>query len=727
MIEPRTMLASDGLSSKPSRFRVGAERSLFLLLAGVLTLWVGGLFFASMHQQIGETQNLPLARANDWSAPLDDVFIHFDFARAIARGHPFEWSEGNGYSSGGTSALYPFTLALGYWIGFRDLHGSHTIVLWAGIVACVSVLGFLLAARAAFRDLPRWTSYLVPPALLGVGVLDWSYFSGMEVAFFLAVWGGAFLLYDNLVRGLGSQSPRLGALGLGGVGALLVLTRPEALAIMFVFGVFVAVSSAKVQRRSEALLLAGAVVAPALLVTLAFAVTNRIFTGDFTAAGALVKLEMYHPHLDRQQVFDAWVFHSKYQLLRVAEYHLGEVKPWLPRPVFGWIPFALALFALIPRETRRAAGLLIACAVTWVLVVALNGQVRWQNERYTMPALAWILLAAALGAGALLSRRWALGRRGIYTRVLSCGVAVAAMVVFAVTQRPRFRDQVWFFGRASRNIRDQHVRVGRLLRGMQPPVRRVLVGDAGAIPYAANVPALDIIGLGGQRGLPFARATRQGVGAAVELIERMAPEDRPDLMAIYPSWWGPFPLWFGVELAAVPVSGNVICGGPEKVIYRADWSALERTSIPDTILPGERVVDDVDFADLVSERQHELETHGFLGFIEMKRFPHIVDRSREVFDAGRVIAPGGTAEFALHGIERGKPTRMLLRFAPASAASVKLWVDGKVAGEFDLSHSDGWVERSIVLDTEEQAPTRARIEATKEEHVIYHLWVTRSE
>src|SRR3954469_15004301 len=33
-----------------------------------------------------------------WSAPLDDVFIHFDYARATARGYPFQWSEGNGFS-----------------------------------------------------------------------------------------------------------------------------------------------------------------------------------------------------------------------------------------------------------------------------------------------------------------------------------------------------------------------------------------------------------------------------------------------------------------------------------------------------------------------------------------------------------------------------------------------------------------------------------------------------
>jgi len=90
--------------------------------------------------------------------------------------------------------------------------------------------------------------------------------------------------------------------------------------------------------------------------------------------------------------------------------------------------------------------------------------------------------------------------------------------VLGWVQVPHMTDQVWFFGRASRNIRDQHVKVGRWIRRELPATRRILVGDAGAIPYSSDLPALDIIGLGGYPGLPFARASRFGVPAAVELI-----------------------------------------------------------------------------------------------------------------------------------------------------------------------------------------------------------------
>ena len=55
----------------------------------------------------------------DFPVPLDDVFIHFDFARSLARGHPFEWIAGQGYSSGETSPLYAAILAIGWAVGFR--------------------------------------------------------------------------------------------------------------------------------------------------------------------------------------------------------------------------------------------------------------------------------------------------------------------------------------------------------------------------------------------------------------------------------------------------------------------------------------------------------------------------------------------------------------------------------------------------------------------------------
>src|SRR5258705_13514680 len=91
---------------------------------------------------------VPAFRMTDgeWPIPLDDVFIHFDFARSLARGHPFEWIAGQGYSSGETSPLYAFILAIGWGIGFR---GD-----WLGCFAAGVTIASIASGMPSLRTPP---------------------------------------------------------------------------------------------------------------------------------------------------------------------------------------------------------------------------------------------------------------------------------------------------------------------------------------------------------------------------------------------------------------------------------------------------------------------------------------------------------------------------------------------------------------------------------------------
>jgi hypothetical protein len=287
------------------------------------------------------------------------------------------------------------------------------------------------------------------------------------------------------------------------------------------------------------------------------------------------------------------------------------------------------------------------------------------------------------------------------------------------------RDQIWFFGRASRNIRDQHITAGRVLREMTPPPKRVLMGDAGALLYASDLPGLDLIGLGGYHNLPFARAGTNGLGATLELIERVAPQDRPDVFAIYPSWWGDLPSWFGRRLFEVPVRGNVICGGSEKVIYRADWHALGRSAQPHTLSPIEHVVDELDVADLVSEREHGYEfPHPSAGFVDAKVLGDVAGGQGEMFDAGRRIPRGRSETFRLR-LADGKKTRLIARTAPEHDVTARVTLDGAPIGAFQFQRADGWREAAIEVP---QARGVVRISVTPEtgDWVDHHVWAVES-
>jgi hypothetical protein len=678
-----------------------------------------------------------LVALGSWSAPLDDVFIHFDFARSIARGAPFQWLEGNGYSSGGTSILYPFVLALGWLVGFRDLR----LVIWAGVVACVSVFCLLLACRRLFSRLPAPTALIAPPLLLSVGVLNWSLWSGMEVALYLGVWAGAFRAWDQLTSEPPPDRRTLArrALGLGLWGAALVASRPEGATSIAVLGLGAAFSllarrDGQTPRAAlgRAALLLALVALPACIVLTSHATANWWFTGETSAAGAVSKLEIHDPFRTAAQKFEDWKFFVHYQIDRITEFHLGDDGR------HGWIIWYLAILPLLSERTRRSALLLWASLIPWVFMVALNGQVRWQNERYAMPAVAWLLLAASLGLAELVrwgtrltsqvrASRFSAGAAwlGRARWVAGACIAYAAVSGFREHQRARYIDQLWFYARASRNILEQHVRTGLALKhGFDPPPRRIGLGDAGAIPYAADLPALDLIGLGGYRGMPFARAKRIGLGAVLELVERMPDSERPDVLAIYPSWWDLLPVWFGERLFEVPVHGNVICGGSAKVVYRTDWSGLRGQS-PTVDLRGARVVADIDVADLISEQESGYSLSvPHVGFVDMKLLPDPESPRLDLWDGGRVI-PGDVQErFRARGLVPGRPARLVLRAAPDQPQTLTAQVAGKKL-TLALPRADGWTHTAWDIPAELVGEEVAIEVSSSVARVSFHYWLVQ--
>jgi len=681
------------------------DEVLYAFFAGACVLYAALTFYGALHRQTHGA----------WSAPLDDVFIHFDYARATARGYPFQWSEGNGFSSGNTSVAYPFVLALGYLVGFRGI----SLMLWAAIVACVCTLGFLLASARLTEPLGRWAKYLIPPAVLSLGALDWSLFSGMENAFHLGVWGLTLVATLDLIHAAeAGRSIRLRGWLAGWAGALLFATRPESVVCVAALGVLAAAAVRRALGARAGVATLARIGVPGALAVGAQALANRLFTGEWTANGAIAKLGFNDPYMPAREKWDEYFFLLKYVVVRNTEHHFAEGR-------WGWLVVVVALVPLFAARTRRAATLLWVSALGWLVLVAANRQVRWQNERYTMAAVAWVMVLFAMGLGVLLSRVYsaAVAARLRDDRLVALGrlsLVMAIVVVYGWQQLPRMRDQIWFFGRAARNIRDQHLVAGRHLAELNP--RRVLVGDAGALMYASDLPGLDIIGLGGYHDLPFARAGVHGLGATLELIERMPRRDRPDVMAIYPSWWGDLPTLFGQRLGEVPVYGNVICGGAEKVIYKADWSPLDRSGMPRVLQPGEHVVDELDVADLVSEKQHRYTfPHPSMGFVDFRVLGDLLQPGRDLFDAGRVIPPGATETARVRAPRGGG--RLVVRTAVGRPVEIEARIDGRPVGRLALAPSKGWIEPSIELPAGLPAEVELALTPSGGDWLDCHVWI----
>jgi hypothetical protein len=310
-------------------------------------------------------------------------------------------------------------------------------------------------------------------------------------------------------------------------------------------------------------------------------------------------------------------------------------------------------------------------------------------------------------------------------RALPAAIALVSVTAYAINQAPRVSHQAWLFGRASRNIAEQQVRLGLLL-GDSPErdAHRLLVGDAGALEYFSQMPGVDAFGLGTTGALPFAKAVRLGNGATVELIERMPEHARPDLMALYPSWWKDLPLWFGQRLLEVGIAGNVMCGASSKVLYRADWSSLENHSSPATIGDHWHIVDELDIADVVSEAAHDFQiSRRHSGYVYMKVLPGPGDAARERFDAGRILFDGDAMRFRMPRVTAQRPLRLVARAAPHAPMTCRIELNGRDRGHWVFAPKDSWVESFIDLDPESRrGDAELMIQAQRSECNLFHIW-----
>jgi hypothetical protein len=692
---------------RPALCRVPWRVPWHALFAGLLIALFGFAFYA------------PALRAThgDWPAPLDDVFIHYDFAKATAHLHPFEWIAGQGYSSGETSALYPFLLAPGYLVGFRGL----SLGVWAALLACGSLFVMMRALREMLapdkrwwnrsvyytrsRACPEWVSWLGSLMLVSVGVLDWTWFSGMEGALFCAALA-VTLVYAKRAREAPPTRRRRAQWIVGGWGVALVGLRPEALVLVALLAVVVA-RRAFSQSATFALLRSAG---PAVLAALTLLVANRFFTGDAPSAGALAKLLSYRPFLsDVDRATSAFVTLVHVGILIHRQLGHGSA--------FALVLPSLCLPAMLASRTRALAFVCVAGAVSWTLLASWNDTARFQNFRYFMPALALVLWGSALGVSAL-ARSRALGLGGGIVALAGVGVAVSGVF-----------EQIDFFANASGNIHDQQVEVGRRLATRMSSRASVLVGDAGAIPYVSGRHAIDAIGLGGYGGLPFARAATLGEGATVELIERIAPGDRPQFMALYPAWFEAITKSFGREVDRVSLDRNFICGGLSKGIYVADWSALaDSADGPSAASEASgAVVDALDVADLVSERDHAYvspEPFGGWTSLAIRTDEQGVQR----FDAGRTIPESRFERFTL-GRDAPFPATLLVRTDEGDAqVEAHVTRDGSVVDRASLArlgaaNSGSWGAERATFAGALRRGDEVTLRVLRGTFRDFHLWV----
>ncbi len=151
------------------------------------------------------------------------------------------------------------------------------------------------------------------------------------------------------------------------------------------------------------------------------------------------------------------------------------------------------------------------------------------------------------------------------------------------------------------------------------------------------------------------------------------------------------------------------------------------------------MVDEVDVADLIDEKKHGyVFPHPAGGFVDFRVLPDPERPEDDLFDAGRVIAPGQreTMRVTLPSGAR----RLVLRSPPEIKAKVDVRIDEQRAGQLVLegvpdpkSPSKGpklprgaWVEVSLALPEGQAGNRTLSLVAVEGAFVDYHVWIVAS-
>jgi len=499
-----------------------------LLIIGCLAL--GG--FAVTAQRLIEAQ--PDAQPSlSKGVPLDDAWIHFQFARNLARGDGFAFNPGQP-TAGSTAPLWTVLLAGLYGVGGRFPQAGQ-------LLSAACFLGVLGATYALTKRLTgeRWAAWLAGAVVAVNGRMVWAGLSGLETSLFAALSLVALVSHLN-DRQRGRLRLRTAALF-----GLAALVRPEGFLLFLLALVDHAVSAVlsrptitDVTSRLSSFLPAagvfGALVLPYLLFSLRTA--GHLLPNTFSAK-ATVDLR---PDLDF--------------LSLAARYLILDNPPLLPFVILG-------VGALFGR-----ARLLSAWTVGLPLAYAFLHADLYQHGRYLMPLIPCHAAAGVLGlleAGRLARRRgwrWRGARRTLVIFVALVAVGGTAWRLPAMAKQ---------FAANVDNINQMHVSIGRWVVENTPPGARLALNDIGAIAYVSEREVIDLAGLVTPEVVPLLRTPDPASGLIDFLRER-----RVDTVIIFPNW---FPSLAAREdlltpLYKVTLENRTITGGETMVVYGADWA-----------------------------------------------------------------------------------------------------------------------------------------------------------
>ncbi|MEJ2753182.1 MAG: hypothetical protein P8169_10990 [Chloroflexota bacterium] len=607
-------------------------------------------------------------------APLDDAYIHFQYARQIALGFPWQYNTGDPISTGATSLLYPFLLSAGYRLGFQeDAIVWPAMLLGAVSLAISSVLIFritcVLSELRGGGEIPwrRPLAWMTSILFLLTGAIPWSFLNGMETGLFTLFLLAA--LYAFVAERQAAESLFL---------VLSAFVRPEGIfraGFDWLFSLGQVLTDRHRSRR------------PFLLITLALLLAsipylvNMALTGTPVATGAQAK---------------SWFGNVPFIFIDLVG-NMGRMA-W-------FILERMALGFLASKPWPAAPGLLF--------LALIGGIALWRKgDRWTVLLVAGWFTVGMLLAAALITALWVLALVSSLQALRAYHDSVASMLGLQIAMADTINN--------------------RLQEGDV-----VAVHDAGATKYLGNRQIYVMIGLTTQGVADAWRHGSGAIFELMQRADNRPTHfaTYPDVATIpYLAETSLFDEELFVTGSYDARTANA--AGPVQVLYKADWTPAENGDLPrQSDMLGLRknmiLLESIDLADLVDEQEKQLSWSvgrtqpGFP--TEARQFVYQTDPQMELLDGGRLIS--GAISFPVTP-PPGQPLTLVARLHPQEAGALAVSVNGREAGLWRYPAALGrWLETSFEISgslfesADVQITLKLLDEAGQAQPLgIYYLW-----
>jgi hypothetical protein len=645
----------------------------------LLSLFSGAFFFLCM--LYGTEGHL--------SAPLDDTFIFFQYARQNAQGDFFRYNTGDLPSTGATSFLYLWIVTLGYLVGFTDIY----LVLFSYALGIIflffTALGLYLLGKGLWGPGVGAGASL---SLVFYGPLLWGFFAGMDLGLFVAVLiYTAYFYHRESIKGRPLYLTTL-------FSTLLVLTRPEGLLLSLVLFFFAGGAFSKNKEKKNWLLLFP------LGAGLGLGGLNYLLTGSFSPTSLKSKSPLFILPFDPLNAFQRSATFYLYFLKDLLGGLIGHRSPKFNANIgetLAFLPPLAFLFFLLgffhyrkENKNSRILGLIFAWFFVGTLAVAVGLPVHFHWNRYLLPYLAFFILVT-FGGFDFLAQKLAPKEQGNSASLLRGGF----FLYFFIFSLASFFYFGAAYGKNCQDIYFQQITLGRWINQHLPASASIVVNDAGALRYFGQRRIIDYF------GLTTTEIVNKKIKGPGSIFEYLRHREKPSHSAVHTIFFDPANWGLNAQLLySAQLLTPTISGGDNSPInlYKLSWEESPKGDLPALAAVKEKLktqllIDQIDTAYTEEERAHGYRAYS----VEAGKDGTLIHRNGyagnpklSVIDGGRLISGG---EYMIIKVPQTKAVTMVLR--TDEPFELKVEVNGRPVGTWSNPVNLGglWMEEIFIL------------------------------